>query len=108
MQGALEEAVKSGSPAVAQSLVAAVQDAAELAGALPPSVRARELQARWPACRALWVCKATYRLYLMDLIALSALSFKENRISCLDLHRSVCCVTSPTSLTRRLLSPLNH
>ncbi|EIE23685.1 hypothetical protein COCSUDRAFT_63210 [Coccomyxa subellipsoidea C-169] len=38
MQGALEEAVKSGSPAVAQSLAAAVQDAAELAGALPPSV----------------------------------------------------------------------
>lgn len=46
MRGALEEAVRSGSPAVAQSLAAAVQDVAELAGALPPSVRARELQAR--------------------------------------------------------------
>lgn len=44
MGAALEEAVRSGSPAVAQSLAAAVQDVAELAGALPPSVRARELQ----------------------------------------------------------------
>jgi hypothetical protein len=46
MHGALEEAVRSGSPAVAHSLVGAVQDAAELAGGLPPSVRARELQVR--------------------------------------------------------------
>ncbi|KAK9905917.1 hypothetical protein WJX75_008898 [Coccomyxa subellipsoidea] len=49
MREALEEAVRSGSPAVAQSLAAAVQDVAELAGALPPSVRARELQVPQPA-----------------------------------------------------------
>ncbi|CAL8471952.1 g11494 [Coccomyxa elongata] len=49
MRGALEEAVRSGSPAVAQSLAAAVQDVAELAGALLPSVRARKLQVPQPA-----------------------------------------------------------
>lgn len=45
MHRALEEAARSGSPAVAQSLVGAVQDIAELAGGLPPSMRSRELQA---------------------------------------------------------------
>ncbi len=44
MRGALDEATRSGSPAVAQTLVGAVQDVAELAGGLPPSTRGRELQ----------------------------------------------------------------
>jgi hypothetical protein len=42
--GALTEAASCGSPALAQTLAAAVRDAAELAGALPPAVRAHDLQ----------------------------------------------------------------
>ena len=38
------EAARCGSPALAQALVAAIADVAELAGTLPPAVRARELQ----------------------------------------------------------------
>lgn len=41
----LAEGVRAGSPALAQSSAAAVADAAELAGTLPPALRARELQA---------------------------------------------------------------
>lgn len=59
MRGALEEAVCSGSPAVAQSLAAAVQDVAELAGALLPSVRARELQVLPPVPPLPAACSAT-------------------------------------------------
>ena len=41
---ALVEAACCGSPALAQTLAAAVRDAAELAGALPPATRAHDLQ----------------------------------------------------------------
>ena len=47
---ALVEAASCGSPALAQTLAAAVRDAAELAGALPPATRAHDLQARDQQC----------------------------------------------------------
>jgi len=49
--GALTEAASCGSPALAQTLAAAVRDAAELAGALPPAVRAHDLQVAPPSRR---------------------------------------------------------
>lgn len=44
MADALMEAAACGSPALAQTLAAAVRDAAELAGALPPATRPGDLQ----------------------------------------------------------------
>lgn len=45
VRAALAEAARSGSPALAQSLCAAVVDIADLAGALPPALRPKTLQA---------------------------------------------------------------
>ena len=44
MREALSTAARGGSPALAQSLVGAVADIAELAGALPPALRPKTLQ----------------------------------------------------------------
>ncbi len=46
MRAALAEAARCGSPARAQSLCAAAVDIADLAGALPPALRPKTLQAR--------------------------------------------------------------
>lgn len=45
---AARDAAASNSPALAQTLVAAVTDVADLAASLPPKARAKQLQVRCP------------------------------------------------------------